>query len=154
MSDYEKLVARVVGLIEQWDAEYRKALAYPDRTEVGYGKRVSRLAALSDAMSDAQNALDQTERERLDRWERDGLIAPKDTPRVFRLTQDYTAEDVAVDSQDGQEGYKPFDVIGRKGTLVVETDGDTLSGDEVEVTGFVADPFVVAFVQRSHLVTV
>lgn len=67
----------------------------------------------------------------------------------MKLTQDVTAEMVAVDSHEGV-GYAKTDVIGPRGTTV-EVVTDDEGDDQIEVTDFANDPFVTAWIPRTAL---
>jgi hypothetical protein len=62
------------------------------------------------------------------------------------LLRDVTAYDLAMESADGEEGYATNDVIGPEGSTVTLLDDD--GSGNIEVTGFLNDPYAEGFIDR------
>lgn len=72
----------------------------------------------------------------------------------FRLTKDITAEALALDATDGDEGYPRDHVIGPVGSIVELAEGEapeTAEDEAVLVEGFARDPYAVGYVARQDL---
>lgn len=71
------------------------------------------------------------------------------------LNHDVTAEHLAMDSPDPDEGYGAGDIIGPAGTpvTIVDDEWPATEVDLIEVTGFANDPDASGYIERSWVDT-